>query len=188
MLMTVSRNRYWARSSACRRSFSNASDAVAATASTRSRWSVSVRSWSSAATRLPPCSTKVAAWPPFGERLAQRVALGVDPRLALRRPVRKLERRVAERVGERIAQRHPAAERDREVGDPRPREPRAEDAHEERDRHQRERAEREELEDEPGGLAFTAPTRPLATRAASAIEREEVDRAEDASERRSRRR
>ena len=40
VLMIVSRKRYCARTSACSRSFSNASEAVAATASTSSRWSV----------------------------------------------------------------------------------------------------------------------------------------------------
>ncbi len=64
VLMIVSRNRYCARSSAWRRSFSNASEAVAATASTSSRWSARLRSCRSAATRLPPCSTNVAARAP----------------------------------------------------------------------------------------------------------------------------
>ena len=62
--MIVSRKRYCARSSAWSRSFSKASPAVAATASTSGRWSARLRSCRRAATRLPSFSTNVAAWAP----------------------------------------------------------------------------------------------------------------------------
>jgi hypothetical protein len=173
--MIVSRKRYCARISACSRSFSNASDAVAATASTSSRWWVSVRSWRSAATRWPPCSTNVAA----------RATFLVDPRLALGRPVGELERRVPERIRERVAERHPVAQRDREVGDPRAGEARPQDPCEEGDRDERERDERDVLQPEARRLAEGADDATRHERG-ERFERDEVHRADNASKRRRR--
>ena len=121
----------------------------------------------------------------LGDRVGERATLLVDPRLALRRPVGQLERGVAERFRERVAERHAVAERDREVGDPRPRESRPEDAREERDRDESERDQRDVLQPQPRRLAERADDA-AGDQRGERLEGEEVHRPDDAPERRRR--
>ena len=184
VLMIVSRKRYCARISACSRSFSKASDAVAATASTRPRWSARVRSWSSAATRWPPCSTNVAARRPLRSgRRAADLPRRPTPRAApTSRRARATGRRARRRARRGAACRSRARSRGRRCP-PAPVAP--EDSGEERDRHQREREERDVLQPQRGRLAERADDAAGDERG-ERLEREEVDGADDPPERRAR--
>ena len=123
--------------------------------------------------------------PASRDRLGQRLAVVVDPCLALRRPVGEVERRVAERVRERVAERAAVPEGDHEVRDARPRESCPQDAGEEGDRHQREGGERGEL-DRVAGLGVEGADEAARHEAHERDQREEVDGPDDAPQRRRR--
>ena len=120
-----------------------------------------------------------------GERLAQRVSVGVDPRLPFRRPVGDLQGRVAERDCQRVAKGRSLAESDREVRDSRARQVEPEEAREERDGHQRERDEGEMLEPD-GGVLAEGTEEAARDQRGKRLEGEEVHRAHDPAERRRR--
>ncbi len=119
------------------------------------------------------------------DRLGERAALLVHPRLALRRPVGEIEGGVAQRRRQRVAQRHAVAQGDREVGDARPRETRAEDPDEEGHGHQRERREGREL-DRVARLGVDRADEAAHHESDERDEREEVDGANRAPQRRRR--
>ena len=117
-----------ARSCACRRSFSIARPAAAATERSSSGSSHSVRSCTIAPTRRPSSSTRRhgARRVVLGGQL-DHVAVGVDPAALVVEPEDELQRAVAERVGEPAAQRRrcPAPRRAAAAARrPRPRAPR----------------------------------------------------------------
>ena len=117
------------------------------------------------------------------DRLGERLALVVDPRLTLRGPVGQVQRRVAERRRQRVAERAAVAEGDHEVRDACAGESRPQDAGEERDRHEREGSQRGEL-DRVAGVGVEGADEAARHETHERDQGEEIHRPDDAPERR----